>query len=515
MTETTVVVVGAGMAGLKAATDLTAAGISVQVLEARSRLGGRLFSEETPSGQVIDIGASWFHDCLNNPLLEKYYKKLNKGKTLEFEYDDFGIDFFDADGKIDIESTSIEQTRHELITYLKVVCGALPQEEDISIRDACLKYLKEKAYAMTPEQLKYTHQIFRYIECFGSSWENMSARQVVNSGHLGRDLLLLNGYKTVYDGETEELLALVNKKSVDELLVPNNTGVQFNLGTEVCGISKNYTTGKIEVTTKNKGVFTCDYVVVTTPLAVLKVTDPKELGCITWNPPLPKYLRDSIQSAGDRNLGKLFLEFDEQFWPDTCHMFAIADEDLAFNDALFNDVPLKPEVLAAVTSARGSNPTPIEFINVAAVMKKKYGSVKTPMIAALTSEHFTKKLEICYRNGDMDAIHKLISPALARVSEIPVDKVPKPKFIRMTEWAYDPYSRGSYTGTAIGQPYDYFEIVDNMINPRGIFGESGVSRVRFAGEGTVAYGARCAHGAWLSGQREAQVIVNSINKPKL
>jgi monoamine oxidase len=57
--ETEVAIVGAGLAGLTAARDLTAAGASVLVLEARPRVGGRLLNEEIGDGKVLEMGGQW------------------------------------------------------------------------------------------------------------------------------------------------------------------------------------------------------------------------------------------------------------------------------------------------------------------------------------------------------------------------------------------------------------------------------------------------------------------------
>lgn len=54
-----VVVIGAGLAGLRAATDLVAAGLDVVVLEARDRVGGRVWSHRFPNGQWTERGAEF------------------------------------------------------------------------------------------------------------------------------------------------------------------------------------------------------------------------------------------------------------------------------------------------------------------------------------------------------------------------------------------------------------------------------------------------------------------------
>jgi NADPH-dependent 2,4-dienoyl-CoA reductase/sulfur reductase-like enzyme len=62
-----VIVVGAGMAGLVAARLLNDTGFPVVVLEARERLGGRIWTD-TSMGVPCDLGASWIHGANKNSL---------------------------------------------------------------------------------------------------------------------------------------------------------------------------------------------------------------------------------------------------------------------------------------------------------------------------------------------------------------------------------------------------------------------------------------------------------------
>jgi len=57
--EVDVAVVGAGLAGLTAGRDLVTAGREVVVLEARDRVGGRVYNGHLDDGTVVELGGQW------------------------------------------------------------------------------------------------------------------------------------------------------------------------------------------------------------------------------------------------------------------------------------------------------------------------------------------------------------------------------------------------------------------------------------------------------------------------
>ena len=72
-----VAVVGAGFAGLAAADALAAAGIEVVVLEARDRVGGRVWSRELENGAVVEMGAEFI--LPGNDTLLSYVDRFGLG----------------------------------------------------------------------------------------------------------------------------------------------------------------------------------------------------------------------------------------------------------------------------------------------------------------------------------------------------------------------------------------------------------------------------------------------------
>ena len=66
MSELDVIVIGAGAAGLAAARRLATARLSVRVLEARNRLGGRAWTWRDAAGLPIELGCGWLHSADEN-----------------------------------------------------------------------------------------------------------------------------------------------------------------------------------------------------------------------------------------------------------------------------------------------------------------------------------------------------------------------------------------------------------------------------------------------------------------
>jgi monoamine oxidase len=69
MSEFDIVVIGAGAAGLAAAKAARVAGLSVATIEAKTRLGGRAYTEHESFGFTFDHGCQWLHSAALNPFL--------------------------------------------------------------------------------------------------------------------------------------------------------------------------------------------------------------------------------------------------------------------------------------------------------------------------------------------------------------------------------------------------------------------------------------------------------------
>src|SRR5829696_5942578 len=86
--EREVVVVGAGVAGLTAASRLASAGVDVVVLEARDRVGGRLLTEDA-GGLELELGGQWiapYQDAVREVIADlglELFTRFRDGEDVE------------------------------------------------------------------------------------------------------------------------------------------------------------------------------------------------------------------------------------------------------------------------------------------------------------------------------------------------------------------------------------------------------------------------------------------------
>jgi monoamine oxidase len=105
-----VVVVGAGAAGMAAARTLIEAGFDVTVIEADTRIGGRVHTDTSIFGIPYDVGAHWLHVGHLNPFVR--YGQEN------------GFDVYEAPGDEALYVGNREATDEDYAAYEKALSAA-------------------------------------------------------------------------------------------------------------------------------------------------------------------------------------------------------------------------------------------------------------------------------------------------------------------------------------------------------------------------------------------------------
>ena len=128
------IIIGAGAAGLSAARTARTQGLSVAVIEASHRIGGRAFTDTETLGVPFDLGCHWMHSGSINPFVaiaESYGFAYTKEG---FEYPaDVGKDYFLGDHWAD-EAEQAE-IRDFAVRYFEAIEDAAERGEDVSVAD--------------------------------------------------------------------------------------------------------------------------------------------------------------------------------------------------------------------------------------------------------------------------------------------------------------------------------------------------------------------------------------------
>ncbi|MCW1958707.1 MAG: FAD-dependent oxidoreductase, partial [Mycobacterium sp.] len=279
-----VIVIGAGIAGLAAARTLTEAGLSCMVLEARDRIGGRIWTSNEWPGLRVDLGASWIHGTEGNPI----YDEANR-----FGIDTTVFDVGSSDGTGAAEYYSVNGTRWDADAFEAVMTKAIGRVERAAAgKDSASMSMRQGIGALPPDlsgRPGVAAALTDYAGDYGATPEALALSALdEEDSFAGAQRVFPSGY-----GQLAQRLA---------------DGLPVRLDAPVTSVGLR-SPDHIVVDTA-AGRWRAAKVIVTVPLGVLKS------GAIRFDPPLPAAHARAIDRLGFGRFEKLVLRFDAVFWDD-------------------------------------------------------------------------------------------------------------------------------------------------------------------------------------------------------
>jgi len=281
------IVVGAGVAGLTAARLLSRSGRSVAVLEARDRLGGRVWTDRS-DGRVTDLGASWIHGVTDSPVAAA--AKAFGMRTVEFtvgsyQPDSRPIAYYGPDGErlpgADARAF-VEDIRAADATLAEVIAASDPRA---SYRDVTEAALDRQGWDRDRAQRVREFLEHRSEEQYGAWIEDLAAHGLDDDSIDGDEVVFPDGY--------------------DHLATHLARGLDVRLDHVVARVR--WSPEGVDVVT-DRGDFTAATAVVTVPVGVL------QSGGLMFEPPLPEPNARALGRLRMNAFEKIVLRFPTQFW---------------------------------------------------------------------------------------------------------------------------------------------------------------------------------------------------------
>jgi monoamine oxidase len=485
-----VVVVGAGVAGLTAARALTdewdahcsnLGTLDVTVLEAESRIGGRIYTDRNPEnwdattvGAEVDKGAGWIHGSSEMHPITRMAKALsllnNDGSS--FQTDDYNIENKMCSGSVSASSCTpleadkwMEFQQLQSDAYLAAITSKTGK--DISRWDA----MEGLTIGGGRDDPTMQHHMGAATEfSVGSSMKNISTLHGANDwGFTGIEVVLRDGYGQIPDALQQGKIKIPSARGYSEtggLTIEAAAGSSKPIRVVTNTVNKvEQVANKIGITTVSGQKFAVDHAVVTVPLGVLKS------GSITFDPPLPASKQTAISQLGFGNVVKVAILFDTAFWdPETDYFGLVVPPGLDKAEKFtyfFNMVPGTSQPVL-MTFALGSSAYEVE---------------------AWSDEQVWELVQKNLVGFFGDAAAKAVKKSMWR-----------------SNWASNPNFGGTYSFAKLGSvPTDWDALADDHMN----------GQLHFAGEHTKFKFRGTVHGAFFSGARVASEILSKLGcKPK-
>lgn len=414
-TAKTVVVIGAGIAGLAAAKKLQEAGFKVRVLEAQDKVGGRLRTNRS-LGLPFDEGASWIHGIDGNPITAL----AQEAGMTTFQTLDDSMKSYDIGGIIRKTSTydSAEDDFYNIL-------GSMMKKGS---NTQSFEQVFNQLYPGKTNDRLWKFFLSTYLTFDTGDLDKLSSTLYYEGEEYGGvEKIATNGYDTVATYLAKNLSISLNQR----VSAIDYSGATINI-------------------THNNTVTPADFVIVTVPLGVLKNNK------IVFTPNLPSAKQTAIQKIGMNCVNKFLLTWETAFWDDVQYISYTPEMRDKFN-YFVNLNKFLPSVNALMTFAYAD-----------------YGRATETMTDAQVTSEIMAHLRDMYRTS-----------------------IPAPAHLLRTRWSTNENSFGAYSYTAVGTEMRHFEDLAEEIDNKLFFG----------GEHTEVDYFSTAHGAYLSGIREADKII--------
>ncbi len=360
-----VIVIGAGMSGIAAASELKKNGIDVLVLEARNRIGGRIYSDRSANNVPFEIGAGWIEGIDGSPLVP-----LAKRLGVQMIPDEGGDEvYLDNNGKrlSDAAAFRIRNTYERFTAFLEA-------ERELKTTDGALEESIEKFAKLAG------------LAAADRSALNFSVSNVIESDYLGDAKELSMQYYDSDGGHGDDSATI--REGYDEMVKRLARGVNVMLGQAVTLVD---TTGADVVVETASHRISGKRVLVTVPLGVL------QSGAIEFKPGLPEKKRQAMQRLKMGILHRAYFLFERPFWDTDVHTyFHVSNtkgEWPAFvNMQYYNGQPALLAFHGGTAGARldGMSDAEIEAAGMQ-VLRKIFGSA-TPSPKRVIASHWGKDI---------------------------------------------------------------------------------------------------------------------------